>query len=185
MTGELKARLCKAVQEAISRQRGAFTGLEVAAALKRRDADLWDEAREVLATEKLVAIANGIMRGPLHQANSAQLAIEGFEDIPKYIRAGRKWLEIVDANADQLTEFIGFWRGRVEKSLARSKRDKRILEDVTRRAGVVRRYDAKTPGISLGAVLDIRAARSELLAFKHLAIEESEAEPFMVVKRGL
>lgn len=88
MTKDLKERLHKAILDAIERQHGAFTGGDVAASLKRSDADLWDEAREILATEKVIAIANGMIRGPLHQANSAQLELAGFEDIPKYIRAG-------------------------------------------------------------------------------------------------
>jgi hypothetical protein len=167
VTKELKDKLNQAIHEAITRQRGAFSGGDIAASVKRADTDLWDEAREVMATEKLIAIADGMMRGPLHQANSAQMALEGFEDIPKYIRAGRKWIEIEDANADQLTEFIDWYAVKSEKSGARAKRDRRILTDMRRLAGVVRRYNKKTPGITLGSVLEIKEAKAELVAMRH------------------
>jgi hypothetical protein len=36
-----------------------------------------------------------------------------------------------------------------------------------RLAGVVRRYNKKTPGITLGSVLEIKEAKAELVAMRH------------------
>jgi len=166
MTKDLKARLNRAIQESIGRQRGAFTGGDVAASLKRADGDLWDEAREVLATDKVIAIANSIIRGPLHQANSSQMELAGSEDIPKYIRAGKRWLEIHDANAAELKEFAEWYRKRLEGAAKKTERDKRILTNVERLIRIVNRYERGTPGITLGTVLDMREVKAELAKFR-------------------
>ena len=123
---------------------------------------LWEEARDVLATEKLISIATGMMRGPLHQPNSAQLPLAGFEDLPKYIRAGRRWVDIRNATAEQLEAFEAWYRVRAERSGERSKRDRRILSDIKRLIEVMKRYDLRTPGITVIEVLEIREARAEL-----------------------
>lgn len=161
MKSDLKDRLKRAIHEAIEGHRGSFTGAEIATAIKA-DHTLWEEAREVLATEKLIDMATGTLRGPLHEPNSAQLPLAGFEDLPKYIRAGRKWVDLRDANAQELGEFAVWYRARVERSLDRSKRDKQILVDVDRLVRVVARYDRKTPGITVSQVLEIREVRAEL-----------------------
>ena len=162
MTADLKERLDQAVHTVISRRGGSFTGPEIAADLISMFPVLWEEAREVLATEKLIAIATGSLRGPLTQPNSAQLALPGFEDLPKYIRASGKWVDLRDANSQQLTEFAEWYRARVERNQERSKRDKQILADVERLARIVARYDRKTPGITVSLVLEIREVRAEL-----------------------
>jgi len=162
MTQELKSRLHAAIGRAISRQQGSFSGADIAAAVKRLDADLWDEAREVLATEKLIAIATSTMRGPLQQINSSQLALAGFEDIPKYIRAGKRWIEIRDANSQELQEFADWYRTRLDKAAERVKRDRRIVADIERLARIVKRYERQAPGITLGTVLEMREVKQEL-----------------------
>jgi hypothetical protein len=162
VNADLKARLNEALTETVGRYKGSFTGAEIARDLKITFPVLWEEVREVLATERLVAIATGMMRGPLHQPNSAQLPLAGFEDLPKYIRAGRRWVDIRNATAEELAEFAEWYRERVERNLDRSKRDKQILTDVNRLVRVMKRYDRRTPGITVGEVLEIREARAEL-----------------------
>jgi hypothetical protein len=166
MTADLQERLNVAIHKAVSRHRGAFTGSEIAEAIVKSDPDLWEEAREVLAREKLIAMANGILRGPLHQPNSAQLPLAGFEDIPKYIRVGRKWVEIQDANVEQVKEFTEWYRARVEKNGDRYKRDKTMLSNLERLIRIMARYDKNTPGISVSSVLEIREVRAELKALR-------------------
>ena|SRR5271166_1971427 len=161
MKGELKARLNAAISKAVERRKGSFTGAEIAEDVIHTNPALWQEAREILATEKLIAIATGTMRGPLHQPNSAQLPLAGFEDLPKYIRAGKRWVDLRDANAQELGEFAEWYRVRVERNLERAKRDKHILADVERLARILVRYDRKTPGITVSQVLEIREVRAE------------------------
>jgi hypothetical protein len=161
MTDDLKSRLNRAIHKVVGRRKGSFTGADIAADIIQSEPELWQEARDVLATEKLISMANGTLRGPLHEPNSAQLPLAGFEDMPKYIRAGKKWVDIRDANAKQLAEFSEWYRERVERNAERTKRDKRILADVERLSRILSRYDRKTPGITVSQVLEIREVRAE------------------------
>src|SRR6516162_1335903 len=101
MTSELRDRLRREIHRLTSSRLGPFTSSAIVHEIME-DTILWNGIRDELAADKLASIVNGTMRGPLHQANSAQLGLPGFEDIPKFIRAGRKWVAITDANAAEL-----------------------------------------------------------------------------------
>ncbi len=164
MTSDLKERIKSAIHKAIEQRRGSFTGADIAADVINTNFDLWCEWREVVATEKLAAVVNGVMRGPLHELNSAQLPLAGFEDLPKYIRVDRKWMDLRDAIAEQLSEFINWYRGKVKRLQERTKRDRRVLAAMLKLVRLMARYEKQTPGISVGQVLEIREVRAETRA---------------------
>ena len=166
MTDDVKHRLTRAIENAKANRVGAFSAEDVADDVISTNPTLWEMARDQIAREKLISIITGTFRGPLAQVNSAQLALPGFEDIPKYIRVKRKWVPIQNATAAELQEFYRWYDARLKRLVERTKRDRQILQDIERLTRIVTRYAKKDPEITVKEVLAIREVRAELRQYR-------------------
>ena len=161
MKADLKDRLKSAIQKAIDKRQDDFMGTDIAHDVINANPILWGEASGFLAWESLVKIVAGVLRG-FSKTNPGQLFLEGFEDLPRYIRVKGRILDIRDATAEQLKEFTKWYESCPK--MKRALRQLKILDALQRLTRLVIRYDKKTPGISVWRVLEIRETRREARA---------------------
>jgi hypothetical protein len=164
MKRELKVRLNAAIHEVISGQSAFISAAGIVDLLKHLHPGLWHEAREVIATEFVAAMAKRAFQSPIHQPNSNQLTLAGFEDVPKYIRTQKRWMDIRDANLQELNEYADWYRAELARKKKVLDRERRILTAIERLAAIVARFDRKTPGITLNTALELRQSAADSIA---------------------
>lgn len=159
MTGALKSELENALRDVITRMDSSFTVKEAVAEVQAQYADLYQRTSNVLATDYLREMASRILRRVDATTRSGQLALPGFEHLPKLIRCGGQYIAIEDANLDQLQAFKSWYDSRLAVLLKRTEKFRQTGKELARLIQLVERFSDSNPAITVRTVMVLRAER--------------------------
>ncbi len=160
MKASLKADLEAAFRDVLTRMSNGFTTQEAVDALRVEHSELWQESGDALVTELLRAIASRILRRPdATEVNPEQLALPGFEHLPRLIRCKGHYVAIEDSTLEQLQDFKGWYDTRLQVLLKRTEKFQQTGKEIARLIRLVERYTDQSPAITVKAVFALRENR--------------------------
>ncbi len=157
MKASLKAELEAAFRDVLTRMPSQFTTQEAVDALRAEYPDLWLTSGDALVTELLREMASRILRRPdATEVNPNQMRFEGFEHLPRLIRFHGRYIEIEEANLEQLLSFKRWYDTRLQVLVKRTQKFQRTGHELTRLIRLVQRHADRNPAITVRKVLELK-----------------------------
>lgn len=158
MDSELKQKMAEAIIECAAKQRasGALSYDLLVEEFISEKPGLWEEAREPLAKDRLVALARLLLNQRPPEA-SQQLTLPGFEPLPAMLRINRTWVDLKRTPIPDLRTYVHAESERLKvtwhRFTERLRTQRRRLDELRKLVRATRFYVRTEPQITVEAAL--------------------------------